>query len=74
MTDETVRELLHAAPFVPFTIYMTDGQSYWIDHPDFATLSRGGNTLYVNTQGERFARLDLRLATRIEDNSAGVPV
>ncbi len=57
---------MHAAPFVPFTIHMTDGQSYLVDHPDFVTLSKGGDTLVINTQGERFAWVDLRLASRIE--------
>lgn len=66
MTDETVRDFLHAAPFVPFTIFMMDGQSYLIDHPDFATLSRGGDIVVINTQGNRFAWVDLALATRIE--------
>jgi hypothetical protein len=30
-----IRELLHANPFQPFIIRMSDGREYRIDHPDF---------------------------------------
>jgi hypothetical protein len=48
MLGQTVRELLHAAPFVPFAIFMADGKSYKVEHPDFATQSRPGDVLVVN--------------------------
>lgn len=72
MHIETVRDALNAGPFVPFTIYMADGQSYFIDHPDFLTLSRGGRTLIVNTAGERWALLETGLISRLEVEKAPV--
>jgi hypothetical protein len=34
-----IRELLRAVPFQPFTIRMTDGRAYRIEHPDFVLAS-----------------------------------
>jgi hypothetical protein len=66
MSGETVREFLRAAPFVPFTIHMADGKAFTVEHPDFATLSQAGGVLVINIGGDRFAWVDLSLATRIE--------
>ena len=73
MSGETIREFLHAAPFVPFTIHTADGKSYTVDHPDFATLSRDGRVLVVNLEGSRFAWVDLALATRAEKENIDQP-
>ncbi len=66
MHVETVKELWHASPFVPFHIYMADGQSYFIDHPDFVGISRGASTVMVSTEGDRIAMLDASLISRLE--------
>lgn len=66
MPGQTVREFLHAAPFVPFTIFMDDGKSFTVKHPDFATLSETGQVLVLNIEGDRFAWADLAHATRVE--------
>ncbi len=33
---ERIRELLHTVPFQPFVIYMADGRTFRVNHPDFA--------------------------------------
>ena len=66
MHIETIKAFLHAARFVPFHIHMADGQSYYVDHPDLITLSRGGRTLIVSTTGERFAWIETGLISRVE--------
>jgi hypothetical protein len=66
MTTEGVRQLLHAAPFVPFTIFLPANKSYRIEHPDFATISKGGGVMAVSLEGDAFALIDLMLATHIE--------
>jgi hypothetical protein len=66
MTTDEVQKLLHAAPFVPFTVYLPSNHAFRIEHPDFATLSRGGRILAVSTEGDAFNLVDLMLATHVE--------
>ena len=48
MTAEQIRELLHAAPFVPFRVHVAaEKKAYEIPHPDFALLTHGGHVLVV---------------------------
>ena len=71
MHAETIKEYLHAVPFEPFTIHIVRGQSYLVDHPDFASLSRGGRTITINPpggEGERIRVLDTALIERLEKN------
>jgi hypothetical protein len=73
MTTDEVRNLLDAAPFIPFTIYLPSNHAYKIDHPDFATLSRGGRILAVTMEGDAFVMIDLMLATHIETHPPAAP-
>ena len=45
MRAEEVQTLLRRQPFVPFRIYLTDGATYAILHPELAWLTR--STLFV---------------------------
>lgn len=36
-----IRKLLHAKPFVPFRLHLTDGTSVSVPHPDFAWAQPG---------------------------------
>jgi hypothetical protein len=38
---EDVRDLLRKQPFVPFRMYMSNGQHYDVSHPDVAIVTRG---------------------------------
>ena len=40
MRAEEIRELLDAQPFRPFRIYMTDGKTYDIRHPELIVVFR----------------------------------
>ena len=69
MHAESVKELLHAQPFQPFTVHTVSGAAYLIDHPEFAWLTRGGRTLYINLpegEGERVRMVDTTLIERLE--------
>jgi hypothetical protein len=71
MHADTLKEVLHAQPFQPFTIHTVSGESYLVDHPDFASLSRGGRTISINPpggEGERIRILDTSLIERLEKN------
>ena len=71
MHADTIKEVLHAQPFQPFTIHTVSGESYLVDHPDFVALTRGGRTVIVSLpggEGERVRMLDAALIERIERN------
>ena len=73
MHADTIKEVLHAQPFQPFTIHTVSGESYLVDHPDFVSLSRGGRTIFISLpggEGERVRILDTALIERLEKNEA----
>jgi hypothetical protein len=39
MRVEEIRELLRKEPFLPFTLYVTDGRTFTIRHPEFVGLT-----------------------------------
>jgi hypothetical protein len=51
MTDE-VRKLLHAEPFLPFTIRTSDGKQYRVKHPDYVAISPKGGRITVYADEE----------------------
>lgn len=69
MHAETLKEILNAQPFQPFTVHTVSGEIYLVDHPDFAMLARGGRTIYINLpggEGERVRIVDTALIERLE--------
>ena len=79
MSPETLRELIAARPFVPFTLRLADGRSYDVPHPEFIAISRSGRTAKLSTEeynGEGTEFLDvfqlLSVSTRDPD-AANVP-
>jgi hypothetical protein len=70
MTRDAVLSTLHARPFKPFALRLTDGSLVSVPHPDFMVVSQGGRTAVVNTEGEKFSIVDLGLVTAIELNSS----
>jgi hypothetical protein len=66
MTKDAIQSTLHAQPFKPFLLRLTDGTLVPVPHPDFMVVSQGGRTAIVNTEGEKFSIVDLGLVTTIE--------
>src|SRR5207248_1468895 len=66
VTKDAVQSTLHAQPFKPFLLRLTDGTLIPVPHPEFMVLSQGGRTAIVNTEGEKFSIIDLGLVTTIE--------
>jgi hypothetical protein len=66
-----LRDALHAQPFVPFAVRLTDGCTYTVRHPDFIAIpasNRGREmTLYVEPQDQEpeMHRIDVALVTEI---------
>jgi len=38
--SQDIRDLVHAEPFKPFRLHLTDGKSLRIPHPDFILVTR----------------------------------
>lgn len=60
MTVGKIKELLHTAPFRPFTLHLAEQTQVQEPHPDFALLTPGG-ILVVNTKGEQLRHIEVRL-------------
>lgn len=65
MNVEQLRTLREANPFRPFTIHMADGRALRIPHRDYLSMSPGGRTILVYSEGEEFSFLDLLLVTEL---------
>jgi len=70
MRAENLQKILRHQPFKPFRIYMSDGSSYDIKHPEVALLTR--HTLEVGIDEkdgipDHTIRCDIIHITRVED-------
>ena len=50
MSAREIREYLNAKPFKPFRIFLSDGSTHEVPHPEFGWVF--GNSLYVGKTGE----------------------
>ena len=69
MKVEKLRELMHAAPFQPFTIHVADGRALHIPHPDFIAIMGTGRTVFVTSPIEQMPSyfiIDVPLITQLE--------
>lgn len=71
-TVEQVREAMHRAPFLGFTIKLTDGQKYFVKHPDFILVPstpRGRDVILHDEKGTH--RIDLLHIVELEEPEPG---
>ena len=66
LTKGAIQSTLHAQPFKPFLLRLTDGTLVPVPHPDFMVLSQGGRTAIITTKGEKSSIVDIGLVTTIE--------
>jgi hypothetical protein len=69
MTKEAILKAVHANPFKPFSLRLTDGALLPVPHPDFITVTQGGRTAFVMGEGEDFSIVDLALVTALQASS-----
>ena len=50
MITEEIKNLLRATPFIPFTIYVSNGTSFEVPHPDFAFVTPNAMVVFVFIQ------------------------
>lgn len=70
MRIESLQKLLRQQPFKPFRIYMSDGSSYDIKHPEVAFLTRQGLEVGLDEKDgipDHSVRCDILHITRAED-------
>jgi hypothetical protein len=66
-----VRDAMHTQPFRPFTVYLADGRSYLVRHPDFIAYSPSNRELTVHDeQGGHL--IDMRTVVELLNPSAPV--
>jgi len=66
MRTETLHEILHAAPFQPFTLCLADGTKVDVPHPDFIAHPKGARIAVVMGRDESTHYIDIALVTKIE--------
>ncbi|MEA3211274.1 MAG: hypothetical protein QOE70_4331 [Chthoniobacter sp.] len=67
MNAETIKDLLEASPFVPFTVHLPGRPPVLVPHPDFAFIAPFGRAMLVYREdGLRSTWLDIPLITQIE--------
>ena len=66
MSVTRIRELLHANPFLAFTVHLPDGGALHIPHPDFAATTGRGRFLFVfREDSDDYDLVDVALVTRV---------
>jgi hypothetical protein len=63
MRIEEIRKVQRAQPFRPFTLYLTDGRQFLVDHPEFMLISRSNRTVVVDDVAGNIEIIDLILVT-----------
>lgn len=71
MTVEQLKNVLHAAPFRPFTIHLGDGRAFFVKHRDFVSRSPSGRTIIVHGDDDSFSVLDMLLVTELQVHAPG---
>ena len=71
MHADELKQLLHASPFRPFTLFMPSEKSFHVPHGDFAWLTPKGRTLILAVADkEAVDHLSVEMITRIEVQDA----
>jgi hypothetical protein len=66
MTFESLKEVIWARPFQPFTLRLADGRSRVVRHPEFVAFVADKRTLMWSQPGSGFELIDLILINSIE--------
>jgi len=70
MTIQELRKMLHAQPFRPFEIHLSDCRSISVNHPEFVGEAPSGRTIGVGTV-DGFEIVDLLLVTSLKPRPNG---
>lgn len=74
MHADELKQLLHASPFRPFTVFLPSEKGFTVPHQDFAWLTPKGKTLVVAVADkEAVDLLDVAMIAHIEVQEAPQP-
>ena len=73
MTNEELKKMHQARPFVPFTLHLADGRSVRVGHPEFLMQTPAGRTMHVAKVDDPFEIIDRLLVTSIEAGDGKTP-
>ncbi|MBI4025920.1 MAG: hypothetical protein HY360_13120 [Verrucomicrobia bacterium] len=65
MTAEQIWQVHHATPFRPFTIHLTDGRAFTVNHPEFMMIMPGRRTIVVAVSDDAAEIIDVMLVTSL---------
>lgn len=65
MRIEEIRQAKKAQPFRPFTLHLTDGRQFVVDHPEFILVSRDNRTVVVDDVEGNTELIDSMLVTSV---------
>ena len=65
MNIDQLRQVHQLRPFQPFCLYLADGRSLRVDHPECMGYT-GGRTVFVGQADDSFHLLDVLMITGIE--------
>lgn len=67
MTIDRLREVVHARPFKPFTVWLADGRSVRVRSPENIYITpQAQRTFIVAESGEEYRIIDLLTVTSID--------
>ena len=66
MTIEQLRQMHRERPFQPFDIFLADGRSLPVEHPEFLSVSPTGRTISVGHSYGTHQVVDLLLVTSLK--------
>lgn len=70
MNMDQLRELIDAAPFVPFSLIMPNGEKLRVPHPDFIWLVPRTRTAVVAKKNGVVRMVNLAMVTSIETRAS----
>ncbi|MEM1353994.1 MAG: hypothetical protein AAGC44_05030 [Planctomycetota bacterium] len=66
MTTEKLREIVQAHPFQPFNVYLADGRTFSVPHPEFIAITGKGRLIAIgDADSEGLEIIDLLLVTSL---------
>jgi len=71
MTIEQLKTMHLARPFKPFEIFLADGRSIPVEHPEFLSQSASGRTIGVAVGDDAIEVVDLLLVTSLKPHANG---
>lgn len=72
MRLEQIKEMQKEEPFEPFDLYLADGRSVFVPHPEFLYIPpKGDRSVYVSDDDGIVERIDVMLVVSAKPRKAG---